>query len=154
MKPLYKYILIAVLVLGLAGLTAAGVVYAQSDDPPAKAGLAELLGLTRDELREKLQEGATLEELAAEAGVDLEAYYQERQAAWQEDFSSRIESALENGEITQEHADWLLEGLEKGFLKGDGLLGVHPGPGTRGSREGSMPFEDGQRPGRDSQTDS
>ena len=36
----------------------------------------------------------------------------------QDDMQTRIEEALANGEITQEHADWLLEGLEKGFLDG------------------------------------
>jgi hypothetical protein len=40
----------------------------------------------------------------------------------------RIQQALDAGTITQEHADWLLEGLEKGFLGGPdgfGLGGRH-----------------------------
>lgn len=34
---------------------------------------------------------------------------------------ARIEQALADGTITQEKADWLLEGLEKGFLDGPGF---------------------------------
>jgi hypothetical protein len=36
----------------------------------------------------------------------------------------RIQQALDDGTITQEHADWLLEGLDKGFLGGEGGFGL------------------------------
>jgi hypothetical protein len=46
----------------------------------------------------------------------------------------RIQQAVDDDTITQEHANWLLEGLEKGFLNGPGgfgLGGPHgPKPGT------------------------
>jgi len=47
-----------------------------------------------------------------------------------ENMRERITQAVEDGSITQEHADWLLEGLEKGFLDKPGFgFGGHPGKG-------------------------
>jgi len=39
---------------------------------------------------------------------------------------------MEDGTITQEHADWLLEGLDKGFLGGPGGFGFGHGPKGEG----------------------
>ena len=116
MKAILKFTLIGLLVVVVAGITVAGVAYAQGDGPDRREGLAEILGLTREELRDKLQDGKTLEELAEAAGVDLEAYREEIRQTKQVDLETRIEEALDNGDITQDHADWLLEGLDKGFL--------------------------------------
>lgn len=92
---------------------------------------AEALDMTTDELITELRSGKTLEEIAEEAGVD----YADVQAAIQESHATamrdRIQQAQEDGTITQEHADWLLEGLEKGFVGGGngfGFGGMH-GPG-------------------------
>ena len=54
----------------------------------------------------------------------------------QTNLETKIEEAFANGEITQDQADWLLEGLEKGFLDGPFI-----GFGGRGS--GSRPDMDG-----------
>ena len=116
MKAILKFTLIGLLVVVVAGITVAGVAYAQGDGPDGREGLAEILGLTREELRDQLQDGKTLEELAEAAGVDLEAYREEIRQTKQVDLETRIEEALDNGDITQDHADWLLEGLKKGFL--------------------------------------
>ena len=107
--------------LGLAGLQVA----------------AEALDMTSDELITELQSGKTLEEIAEEAGVD----YEDVQAAIQEAHATamrdRIQQALDDGTITQEHADWLREGLEKGFVgrgNGFGFGGMHShgfGPGQQ-----------------------
>ena len=107
--------------LGLAGLQVA----------------AEALDMTSDELITELQSGKTLEEIAEQAGVD----YADVQAAIQEEHATamrdRIQQALDDGTITQEHADWLLEGLEKGFVgagNGFGFGGMHShgfGPGQQ-----------------------
>ncbi len=118
MKPFLKFTLIGLLAVVVAGVTVAGVAYAQGDGPGVRDGLAELLGLTQEELREQLQDGKTLEELAEAAGVDLTAYREEMRQTKQVDLETRIEEALANGDITQEHADWLFAGLEKGFLDG------------------------------------
>ena len=77
MKAILKYTLIGLLAVVVAGITVAGVAYAQGDGPEGREGLAELLGLTKEELRDQLQDGKTLEELAEAAGVDLEAYREE-----------------------------------------------------------------------------
>jgi len=143
MKPIYKTILIAALVIGALGISVIGIAYAQGDGP--REGLAELLGLDREELRELLRSGSTIEELADEAGVDLEAFREEMAANRQEDMQTRIEDALAEGEISQAQADWLLEGLEKGYLDGPflkmgGRSGTRPGfdgegmPGLRGTK--------------------
>ena len=118
MKPILKYTLIGLLIVVVAGISVAGVAYAQGNPPMDREALAELLGLTTDELWEQLQDGKTIQELADEAGVDLEPYREEMQMARQDNIQTRIEEALANGDISQEQADWLLEGLEKGFLNG------------------------------------
>ena len=128
MKPILKYTLIGLLVFGIAGATVVGIAYAQGEGPDVLEGLVELLGLTREELRDQFEDGKTLEELAEAAGVDLETYREEVRQTKQVDLETKIEEALANGEITQEHADWLLEGLDKGFLESPFL-----GLGGRGS---------------------
>jgi len=130
MKPILKYTLIGLLVFVIAGATVVGVAYAQGDGPDVREGLVELLGLTREELRDQFEDGKTLEELAEAAGVDLETYREEARQTKQVDLETKIEEALANGEITQEHADWLLEGLDKGFLESPFI-----GLGERGSGE-------------------
>ena len=141
MKPVYKTILIAALVIGAVGLSAIGIAYAQGDDPRPREFLADLLGLDREEIHDRLQAGATIQELAEEAGVDLEAFRDEMKATHQEDLRERIEDALAEGKISQDQADWLLEGLEKGYLDSPFLkTGVRGGsrPGADGSRIPSM----------------
>lgn len=88
-----------------------------------QAGLeaaAELLGMTADELSTQLWGGRTLADLADKAGVDLQtlrdAVEAANQAAMEAAVRDAIEQALEDGYITQEQADWLLEGLEQGFF--------------------------------------
>jgi hypothetical protein len=88
-----------------------------------EAGLeavAELLDMTADELSTQLWGGRTLADLADEAGVDLQtlrdAVEAANQAAMEAAMRDAIEQALEDGYITQEQADWLLEGLEQGFF--------------------------------------
>ena len=141
MKTSLKITLIAALVIGAVGVTAIGIAYAGEAGP--REGLAELLGLDREELRALLSSGSTIQELADEAGVDLEAYQEEMAANRQEEMKARIEEALAEGEISQDQADWLLEGLEKGYLNGPffgpgGRRGMQPGfdgegfPGLRG----------------------
>ncbi|MFZ5904800.1 MAG: hypothetical protein ACOYZ8_14735 [Chloroflexota bacterium] len=134
-----------------AGAVGATVVYADDATPPAPTGqpgggrgprgfglgadelaaAAEALGMTTDELSAALQEGQTLEDLAEAAGVDIADVQAAVSAARAESMRARIEQALADGTISQEKADWLLEGLEKGFLDGPGFgFGFgHGGPG-------------------------
>ncbi|HSL44752.1 MAG TPA: hypothetical protein VK897_15050 [Anaerolineales bacterium] len=136
MSVLIGGLLVALLVIGVVGATA---VYAQSPSgaqfhgrgPGGGRGLggealqaaAQVLGMTTDELIDALQGGQTLEEIAEAQGVELEAVQEAIQAVHETAMRERIQQAVDEGAITQEHADWLLEGLEKGFLGGPGGFG-------------------------------
>ena len=95
---------------------------------------AEALGMTADELKTQLWGGKTLADLAEEKGIDLADVQAAVEAAQETAMRENIAQAVEDGTITQEHADWLLEGLEKGFLTdgfgfGHGMGGGHHGRG-------------------------
>lgn len=137
MSVLIAGLLVALLVVGVVGATNA---YAQNPlgaqlhgGGPGGRGLglaglqvaAEALNMTTDELITALRSGRTLEELANEAGVELQAVQDAIQAARVTEMRERIQQAGDAGTITQEHADWLLEGLEKGFIGGPGGFGFH-----------------------------
>jgi hypothetical protein len=84
---------------------------------------AQVLGMTADELATALQSGSTLQTLADEAGVDIEDVRAAIQAAHVTELRERIAQAVADGTITQENADWLLEGLDKGFMGVPGAFG-------------------------------
>jgi hypothetical protein len=144
MKPVYKYTLIGLLVVGLVGITAVGIAYAQGDPPHPWEALAEFLGLTEEELKDQLQDGKTPQELADDAGINLEEFRESMQNAWEKNFKSRIQEALADDEISQDHANWLTEGLEKGFLGGNRMGDGLPGRGR--FEEGDRPKPFGERP--------
>lgn len=134
-------LLVALLVVGVIGATN---VYAQEPSGTmlhgrgpgggrglGQAGLeaaAEALDMTTEELTTALQSGKTLEQIAEDAGVDFEDVQAAIQAAHATQMRERIQQAVEDGTITQENADWLLEGLDQGFIGvpgGFGLGGPH-----------------------------
>jgi hypothetical protein len=82
--------------------------------------------MTVDEMNAQLWGGKTLADLAEEQGVaiaDVQAAVQAAVVAARQDaMRTAIDTALSNGTITQEHADWLLEGLDQGFI-GNGAFG-------------------------------
>ncbi|HLO33310.1 MAG TPA: hypothetical protein VK249_29450 [Anaerolineales bacterium] len=137
-------LLVALLVAGVIGATSA---YAQSPsntpfhgrgpgggDGPGMgraelAAAAKALSMTTDELSSALQSGKTLEQLASDKGVDLQTVKDAINTVHREEVRSRIQQGLSDGTLSQEKADWLLEGLDKGFLDGPGFgFGPH-GPG-------------------------
>jgi hypothetical protein len=140
MKPLLKYTLISLLVVAVAGITAVGVSYANGDTPNRMEILAEFLGMTEDDVREAFQSGKTLENLAEEAGVDIEDLKASLQENWEKNFREHIQDALDNGDLTKEHVDWLTEGLEKGFLDGGRWFGGRGRMGHFESQEGQISF--------------
>ena len=87
----------------------------------ALAAAAEVLGMTADELSTQLWGGKTLADLADEAGVELQAVRDAIEAAQLEAIRADIAQAVEDGSITQAHADWLLEGLDNGYWGGGGF---------------------------------
>lgn len=141
-------------VLVVVGAIGAGIAYADDSTPPAPAngqmlngrgprdgrglGQAELeaaakvLGMTTDELSTALQSGKTLEEIATAQGVDFADVQAAIQAAHREEIRAQIEQAVADGTMTQDKADWLLEGLDKGYLDGGPGFGLGFGRGGHG----------------------
>jgi len=128
-------LLAALLVVGVVGATSA---FAQDQDnsgngimlnghgPGGRHGFglgdaeleaaAGVLGMTTDQIQSAIQDGQTLQDLADTAGVDIADVQAAIQAAHQTEMRDRIQQAVDDGTITQENADWLLEGLDKGFI--------------------------------------
>lgn len=97
-------------------------------DGPALEAVANVLDMSTEDLSAALEDGKTLQELADEAGVDMQEIFDAMSAVRAESMRKRITQAVEDGTITQEHADWLFEGLDKGFLDGPGFgFGGHFG---------------------------
>jgi hypothetical protein len=86
--------------------------------------VAQALGLTPQEFFTELHdEGKTVTEIAEEKGIDIETVQDAVGAARGEAMREAIEQAVEDGKLTQEQADWLLEGLEQGFFPGGRGMG-------------------------------
>jgi len=134
-------LLAALLVVGVVGATS---VYAQEQTPPAFGPMngrgpgdgtgrgfglgdaeleaaAKVLGMTTDEVSAALKDGKTLQDLATAKGVDIADVHAAIQAVHETEFRDRIAQALKDGTITQEKADWLLKGLDNGFMGGGGF---------------------------------
>jgi len=132
-------LLVALLAVGAYGAT---TVYADDSNPPLPLGergpggpggphggrgldgaaleaVASVLNMSADDLSTALEDGKTLQELADEAGVDMQDVKDAIGAVRAESMRERIAQAVEDGTMTQEKAEWLLEGLDKGFLDGD-----------------------------------
>jgi hypothetical protein len=147
-------LLAALLVVGIVGATSA---YAQGPNNPGFGlmdfgrgpgggrgfGLgdaeleaaAKVLGMTADEVSSALQSGKTLQDLADEAGVDIADVQAAIQAVHVAEMRDRIAQAVEDGTMTQAQADWMLEGIDNGYM-GGGAGGF--GRGFGGPRGGGF----------------
>lgn len=83
--------------------------------PAGFEAAAKALNLSTDQLAAELWGGRTLAELADRAGVSLTTVRDAVQAACRDVQKQRIEQAVQDGRLSREKADWLIEGLEKGF---------------------------------------
>ncbi|MHB0878496.1 MAG: hypothetical protein ACYC5O_20865 [Anaerolineae bacterium] len=102
---------------------------------------AEALGLTPTELFEQLHSGKTLSEIAAAQGIDEQAVQDAVTAAREQSTKDAISEAVAAGTMTQDQADWLLEGIEKGYTGGMGRFGGFGRPmGVRIGWHGQNPF--------------
>ncbi len=150
--------LVAILLTGLAGGT---LVFAQDTvtdtsqpGPGGHRGMvgwdggswaefdvaADALGLTPNELFVELHDGGkTLAEVSEEQGVDTEALQEAMNASRAETMREQIQQAVDDGNLSQEQADWVLEGLDQGFMGGPHGMG----PGGFGAPGG--PFGQGQQ---------
>jgi hypothetical protein len=90
-----------------------------------RSKVAELLGLSTDELDDALQAGATLRELAEEQGMDLS----DLSAAMSTYRQEAIAAAVEDGSLTAPQAEWL---LGRTHMWGAGI-GLHMGWGVYAS---------------------
>jgi len=72
--------------------------------------------MTADELSTQLWGGRTLADLADKAGVDLQTVRDAVDAACQAATQDAIKQAVEDGDLSQEQADWMLEGLGLDFF--------------------------------------
>jgi hypothetical protein len=88
----------------------------------ALAAAAKALGMTTDELSTELWGGKTLADIAEAQGVDMADVKAAVEATQVEETKTAIAQAVTDGTMTQDKADWLLEGLDAGYW----------GPGTEG----------------------
>lgn len=139
-----------------------GAAFAQTDTPPAQASpttpatpdtgklgrgfgfgfkggdtatfdaVATALNLTPTQLFEQLHSGKTLTEIATAQGVDLATVQGAANASRVQAMKDKIAAAVTAGTITQEQADWMLQGIEKGWSFG----GKGFGHGGRGHGRG------------------
>jgi hypothetical protein len=103
-----------------------------------QAGLdaaAKALKMTSTDLSAQLWGGQTLSGLADKAGVKLTDVQSAVQAACQQAQIDAINQAAKDGKITQANADWLIEGITKGYI-GGGKGGFGMEMGGRGGRGG------------------
>jgi hypothetical protein len=100
--------------------------------------MATALNLTPTQLFEALHSGKTLDEIAKTQGVDLAKVQEATNAARIQVMKDKVAQAVKDGKMTQEQADWLLQGLEKGYTgKGrDGEFGFGRGPMGQGGMRG------------------
>ena len=116
---------------------------------------AKVLGMTTDEVQSALQSGKTLQDLADEAGVDIADVQAAIQAVHVTEMRANIAQAVKDGTMTQEKADWLLTGLDKGFMGGGaggfgrGFGGPRGQGGGFGTGTGECPM--GQFPAQNGQ---
>jgi hypothetical protein len=87
-----------------------------------QAAIAKALGMTTDELTAALKAGKTVEQLATEKGVDLDAA---RKTAMKE----QLQQAVKDGKMTQAEADWMIQGMDQGFMPGGRGMGHRGGFG-------------------------
>lgn len=106
--------------------------------------IAEVLGLTPTELFERLHHGQRLDEVAEAEDVELEAIQDALEAARAEAAEEAIQRALEEGRLSEDQAEWMLEGIEKGYVPGG--RGFAPGQNWR-PRHGSMHGRSGRSRG-------
>lgn len=122
-----------------------------ADRQVALDAAAEALGMTSDELSAQLWGGKTLADVADEKGVDIQVVQDAVNAAIQDATKAAIEQAVTDGTLTQDKADWLLQGLEKGYWGGE-ARGFGMDFGGRGGFRGHGGFGDSDAPNSDGST--
>jgi len=104
-----------------------------------QASVAEILGLTVEELQAARDAGQRLDQIVETQGLTMEEF----QAAMQAAKIAQINQAVADGELTQEQADAMIERIENG--DGPGRGGRGNGPKHRGPQAGGERGERGER---------
>jgi uncharacterized membrane protein len=99
---------------------------------PELDAAAKALGMTSADLSAELKNGKKLSDIANEKGVNLQTVQDAIQSAQKTQFAAQINQAVAAGKMTQDKANWLLEGLNKGYLNGPGAFRFGFGFGLRG----------------------
>jgi hypothetical protein len=179
-----------VALITVVGLVVGGMAFAQTETPPSQTtptnpqqlpwggkgfgcmgaggwnnfdAMATALNLTPTQLFEKLHNGQTLADIAKAQGVDLAKVQEAANAERVKAMKDAIAQAVKDNKITQAQADWLLQGLDQGYLgkgrgfgfEGMGGRGMHGFPGGRGMMRGfGRGLAPEQAPGTPSTTQS
>lgn len=100
------------------------------------AAAAEVLGMTPEELSNQLWGGKTLADLAEEANVelgDVRAAVEEATSAIRQDrIEAFVTQQVEEGRMSQEQADWIMQGVENGWFGMRGFMGRFDAFGENG----------------------
>lgn len=142
-----KTILVTIIVLLALAALGVGVAFAQGTTPPTQAGgygwmhdyieqaLATKLGLTEEQVEEQFAAGKSMYDIALDNGIkqeDLTAFFND---VHQEAFAE----AVKDGVVTQEQADWMLQGMQNRGAFGTGNCPMHNGQGGYGYGRGFGP---------------
>ena len=100
---------------------------------------AGALNLTPVQLFEQLHSGKTLSEIATAQNVDLTKVQEAVKSVQTQAEKDRISQAVKDGTMTQAQADWMLEGIAKGYTHGGRGFGPMGGHGGRGGMGGPGP---------------
>ena len=111
--------------------------------PAELTAAAQALNMTTTDLSTQLKSGKTLAELATQQNVPLQTVETAIQTARNAQIQAQINQAVTDGKMTQDKANWLLEGLNKGYLNGPGL-GFGFGRGGLRGQPGQQPVQPAQ----------
>lgn len=106
--------------------------------------VAKTLKLTPTQLFEQLHSGKSLSDIATAQGVDISAVQTAVQSVRTQALKDQINQAVKDGRITQDQANWLLQGIDKGYMnRGFGFfkgapMGRFGGRGMPGNNRGSQ----------------
>jgi hypothetical protein len=107
--------------------------------PTGLDAAAKALAMTSSDLSAQIEAGKSLADIASAQGVDVQTVQDAIQAARNAQMKTQINQAVTSGRISQDKANWLLEGLSQGFLNGPDGFGFGfriggPGPHAPGGR--------------------
>ncbi len=108
--------------------------------PTELAAAAQALNMTTTDLSTQLKSGKTLADLATQQNVPLQTVQNAIQTARNAQMQAQINQAVTDGKMTQDKANWLIDGLNKGYLNGPGF-GFGFGRGSLHGQPGQPPVQ-------------